>query len=823
MAKRSQKKNTIQRHDLPMASAASTCHPKSIFEAPYLDVWVPLLLAAVTFLVYWPSLKSDFVYDARTEILKEGFITSISNLPAILSLKVLGMNLLLGDRPGQLLYLMLNAAIWGKEPWGYHLSSNLLHAANVALLFVLLRRLIGTEVTGLRKSSVLKAQLAAATATLIFALHPIAVEPVAAVNYSSDLLVTFFTLLALLAATAFRSDNFRGAILAGGTGTFCALAAVTCKESGVAAALLLIVYWFLFRHREVKGPWLLFLGTAAVVTAAFLAARFLFALPNRIPLDYLGGSFSQVFLIEPRLWVFMMGHLFWPVQLSADYTLENMRGLSTPLAMVVLAIVILSQAWLACNSRIGALGVAVYWLGLATVSNFIPLYRILADRYYYLPLTGITMQLLALFLMALKSRPGFFLAVATFLVAILPLIFLTLTREEVFADDFSLWNDTVRVSPLSSLAHNNLGWEFFQKGQVDEAMVHYQKAMELNPNYDKAHINAGNALLKKGRVDEALDEYQKAMATDLNYDQSDQAPETKLRFAEVHYNLGNTLLQNGQVDEAIVQLQKALEINPDYADARNNLGNALLQKGQVDEAIAQFQKALEINPTLALSHNNLGNAFFQKGWVDEAIAQFQKALEINPNLAQVHNNMGDALLKKGQVNEAIAQFQEALKINPNYVHARSSLNIALAKKGHASEGAEPSQKALEINPNNAEALYNLGLALEAKGQADEAMDQFRKALEIDPNHIRARNSLGVALSKKGQIDTAMEQFKKILEINPNNADAHNNLGIAFAQKDEVNEAISQFQEALRLNPNNTNAQQNLEKVQAIAAQRVHSK
>jgi Flp pilus assembly protein TadD len=69
----------------------------------------------------------------------------------------------------------------------------------------------------------------------------------------------------------------------------------------------------------------------------------------------------------------------------------------------------------------------------------------------------------------------------------------------------------------------------------------------------------------------------------------------------------------------------------------------------------------------------------------------------------------------------------------------------------------------------------------------------------------------------------MEQFKKILEINPNNADAHNNLGIAFAQKDEVNEAISQFQEALRLNPNNTNAQQNLEKVQAIAAQRVHSK
>ena len=42
------------------------------------------------------------------------------------------MNLMLGSRPGQLLYLMANAALWGIDPWGYHLGSNLLHAANVA-------------------------------------------------------------------------------------------------------------------------------------------------------------------------------------------------------------------------------------------------------------------------------------------------------------------------------------------------------------------------------------------------------------------------------------------------------------------------------------------------------------------------------------------------------------------------------------------------------------------------------------------------------------------------------------------------------------------
>ena len=99
---------------------------------------------------------------------------------------------------------MLIAAVSGKHPFGYHLCSNLLHAANVALLFVLLQRLIATEITGLTRSGVLKAQLAMAVVTLIFALHPIAVESVAEISYSSGLLVTFFTLLALLAAMAFH-------------------------------------------------------------------------------------------------------------------------------------------------------------------------------------------------------------------------------------------------------------------------------------------------------------------------------------------------------------------------------------------------------------------------------------------------------------------------------------------------------------------------------------------------------------------------------------------------------------------------------------------
>lgn len=467
-----------------------------------------MVLAAATFLVYGPSLKSDFVYDARQEILEEGFITSWSNLPAVVSLQVLETNLMLGDRPGTLLYLMLIAAICGQEPFGYHLGSNLLHAANVVLLFGLLLRLIKPELAGQTRSTVLKVQLAAAAAALLFALHPIAAEPVAAVCYSSDLLVTFFTLLALLSVTAFRPNNLPIALGTGGVCTLCAFAAVTCKESGAAVAPLLVAYWFLFRRGEAKIPWLLLFIAATSVTGIFLTARFFYATSSgQVASSYFGGSFLRVFLIQPRIWVFMLGELAWPTRLSADYTPDRLSGISTLLALIILTGVGWFQVWLWRRSRLGALGIAIYWLGLATVSNFIPLVRPMADRFYYLPLAGVAMQLLALLVMASRSRWG--LGACLPLIGLfLPLTFLTLKREAVFTNEFSLWSDTIQASPRSSTAYTGLGNVLFEKGQLDEAMAAYEKAVEINPNQAKAHYYLGMVFAKKERWDEAIAQFQ---------------------------------------------------------------------------------------------------------------------------------------------------------------------------------------------------------------------------------------------------------------------------------------------------------------------------
>lgn len=525
------------------------------------SVWLPILLAVTTFLLYSPSLWSGFVYDAPIQILQEGYLTSLAHLPEVLTLQVLGMDLHLGTRPGQLLYLMLVAAVWGKEPLGYHLGSNLLHAINVALLFIALRRLIAVELREIPGLKLVKANLAALFASLIFAVHPLAVESVAEVSYSSNLFVVLFTLLALLMAMDFRADGSRRSFLIAGAGIFFCFAAVTCKESGAAAAPLLVAYWFLYRRRDSGIPWLAFLAPALGVTGLFLVARFLLAPPGQDSLPYLGGSFFQVFWLQPQLWVFMMGKLVWPTNLAADYALIDLSGPSPLASIAILAVVVALQIWLAFKSRIGAMGVAFYWLGLATVSNFVPLYRILADRFYYLPLVGVTLQLLALLLLLRPWRWGYRIALAILGVALLPLGGITVMRQAVFANEFDLWNDTVQANPYSTIGHAKLAAELVGKGRLNEALAHYQVALQISPN-----------------------------------------------VAEIHNNLGGLFFQTGHGDEALAQFQRTLELNPNYLIARYNLGIVLLQKNRPDEAADQFQEALRLKPDFTQARESLAKA-----------------------------------------------------------------------------------------------------------------------------------------------------------------------------------------------------------------------
>jgi tetratricopeptide (TPR) repeat protein len=241
-----------------------------------------------------------------------------------------------------------------------------------------------------------------------------------------------------------------------------------------------------------------------------------------------------------------------------------------------------------------------------------------ADRYTYLPSISIFL-LVGMGVSWLAGRSSSVInkvMCGVLLVMLILLAQVTIQQIKIWQDPETLWSCVVKRLPGRVLiAHNNLGQVYSNKGMYDNAVVQFEKALAIDPNYAKAHNNLGLVYYAKGMF-----------------------------------------------DEANAQFKNALTINPNLAEAYNNLGLVCYTKGMYDNAVVQFEKALAIDPNYANSHNNLGLVYYTKGMFDEAIAQFEKALAINPNYASTHNNIGLAYYKKGNYIVAKGHFDKALKL-----------------------------------------------------------------------------------------------------------------------------------------------------------------
>lgn len=174
---------------------------------------------------------------------------------------------------------------------------------------------------------------------------------------------------------------------------------------------------------------------------------------------------------------------------------------------------------------------------------------------------------------------------------------------------------------------------------------------------------AGNALAAQGRMSQAVLQYEQALAL-------------KPDFAEACSNLGNALAALGQSDRAIASFERALSIRPD-AQIHFNLAGVLEGQGRVDQAIGHYERGLSLRPGHAEAHNNLGSLVMRSRGVIEAVSHLQQAIALKPDLSEAHNNLGLAVQDMGEADEALHHFATALKLNPDFIEARSNLLLGL--------------------------------------------------------------------------------------------------------------------------------------------------
>jgi protein O-mannosyl-transferase len=577
--------------------------------------WLVLsLVAAVTFAAFIPALQNGFVdWDDDKNFVNNASYRGLGWT----QLKWMWTTTLLGHWvPVTWMSLGLDYLVRGMDPFGYHLTNVLLHVANAVLFCVVALRLIGhgADVNPDDKSRVLARHVSAATAALVFAVHPLRVESVAWITERRDVLSGLFYLLAIL--SYLRDSRNAGAVATWRRRWYwvafgCFVLGLLSKAIVLTLPGVLIVLdvFPLRRLGAGAGGWLSSDSRRRLAEKVPFALASLAAVPITLSAAKHAGNLGSVAVLGllDRLAISCYGLIFYlrktlvPLDLAPVYELAfPIRAWSAPYLVSGLLVAAITVLAIISRRRWPALAAAwlVYVMTLLPVSGvFQNGIQIAADRYSYLPSLPLAMLAGTAAFIGLDATRRLHFAVPLGLgiagvIAVLGV--LTWQQVGVWHDPERLWVHAVATSP-SSAAHYNLANLRAQQSRWTEAIEHYRAAASIRPDWENIQVNWGSTLARQGKLDDAIAHYREALRI---------RPDN----ARAHFNWGNALFAAGQLDEAIGHYREAVRLDPDLAEVYNNWGSALAQQGKWQEAAAQYREALRVRPNYPLASKNLEQA-----------------------------------------------------------------------------------------------------------------------------------------------------------------------------------------------------------------------
>ncbi|MCP4535583.1 MAG: tetratricopeptide repeat protein [Chloroflexi bacterium] len=243
------------------------------------------------------------------------------------------------------------------------------------------------------------------------------------------------------------------------------------------------------------------------------------------------------------------------------------------------------------------------------------------------------------------------------------------------------------ASPTLSASENlERGMDYYEQGDLEQAVVEFEEAIRLDPDY-----------------------------------------------VEAHYNLGLVYADRGEFGAAIAEHEQAIELAPDLAEAHNGLGNAHYNLDRIDEALAAYHEAIRLDPSLIDAYFNLGHAYAAIDQHADSLAAYLEANRLKPDDFEILHNIGVAYIKQGMPNEASIAWEQAVAINPDSAETHYVLGLTYSDLRRYDEAVVQLSEALGLDPGRTSAYKHLGVAYYAMGQDAECIAAFATYLVLHPD------------------------------------------------------------------------------------------
>jgi tetratricopeptide (TPR) repeat protein len=635
------------------------------------------LLGLVAFVLYSGSLSFEFVWDDHPQIVNNPIIRTWSNLPRAFE-SDLWYHVARHQvyyRPMFVAWSMLNYALFGLRPWGWHLGAVLLHVGAVVAVFWMAQRL-GLE------------YWTAALAALIFALHPIHIEPVTWVSAASDTMVTMFVAMAFAAYLNAREKRNPGQTQANRTiWWIVSLALLACalltKEMAMVFPALVAIYAWLCpaqKKKEKSSPGLRLLG-AALEAAPYAVLTLAYVLLRKHALLHATGQFDpnhgmmDVARTLPLVLSIYLRQLLVPLGITGLYYTPYVTGAT--LSQVVLPILVLGAVWVGLwhwnrhegNSTVAFAGL---WLliGLAPalyLRNF-GNGDFVRDRYMYLPSIGFAI-LVAIGLRQLPSVKAWSAhTVQCCLVVVLcsGYVCASIAQQVYWGNDLLLLVRGQSLYPGNPYAVAGLAKEYSQMGAHDRAIELARLVVKDHPDYGYGPLALAEAYIHAGRFEEGrvwLDR------VDPDYAKSE------VGMAGVAGLYG----QMGDYDRALALCAEILEKEPNLYSALYNCGNIHLMHNQFKDAEQLLSKAAQLAPEQAAPKHFLGRALLQEGRNAAAQPYLLQAAAMDPKVWDYHYWLAVSFEQSGNTSAARIEYQRSLQLNQDSKEAKLRLTALEAK------------------------------------------------------------------------------------------------------------------------------------------------
>jgi tetratricopeptide (TPR) repeat protein len=545
------------------------------------------------------------------------------------------------------------------------------------------------------------------------------------------------------------------------------------KEPTVMFAPLLLVYVWLFGDPDKNKKRI----TVQLISAFVLAGILYFLSRVMTPANhtYGGGDWFKYICTQAFVVVHYFISYFLPFNLNADTDWTLVRTIFDEKVIAGFFIIgcLLFLAW-KCSKKNETkpvtFGLLWFFITLLPTSLF-PLSEVLNDHRPFFGHVGLTLAVVSgvLYLLeSIKEKVNFrnvkFMAVGFACIVLFLHVMGTRSRNRVWSSGESLWRDVTEKSPGNGRGWMNFGLSLMDRKYVNEektqhnldsAIICFQKALDIYPNYSYANINMGIALSKKGKDKEAEPYYIKAEANDgFN--------------PECYYFYALYLLKMQRTDEAVAQLQQGLRVSPTHEGIKLTLASLSNYKSPVTIA----QEAVKQNPT-AENYVNLSLAFYNNNQFLESAVAAKAAAQLKPGYGVAWNNICAAYNRIGEWDSAFDAGAHAVQLQPDDQLSKNNFIYAQQQKAKF-DGLEAAAK----QKNDYVTWINLGIEWDKVGNYQKSLLAAEKAAKIKPDDAAAWNNVCVAANKLHDWDKAIAAGEKAVQLKPDFDLAKNNLAEA---------------------------------------------